>query len=279
MAFRHWVAGDCAGAIARYLEGFTPPAAASGLSTAVAPHAGWRYSGAVAARAIKTLTAALSSTPPEAILCLGAVHRAWIERAAVYPDGAWATPLGPVEVDAALARDIVETMPDLADADRAPHADEHALEVLMPFVRHLFPGVPVVPVMVPPEGRPAQLGHRLAELAGARRIAAIASTDLTHYGEAYGFAPAGTGEKAHEWMRENDARILDLATLLRAEEVVPEARARRNACGPGALAAAVAFARARGAASGRLLERTDSHEVTGEPGEFEMAVGYAGLVM
>ena len=67
----------------------------------------------------------------------------------------------------------------------------------------------------------------------------IGSTDLTHYGERFHFAPAAGDEDPHEWMRRNDQRILDLVVRLEAERIVPDAAAHWNACGAGALAAAV----------------------------------------
>jgi len=105
----------------------------------------------------------------------------------------------------------------------------------------------------------------------------VASSDLTHYGERYGMAPAGTGPAAETWMKANDRRIIDLATAMKAEAIVPEAESHHNACGSGAMAAAVACAKALGRKNGVLVEYTTSHDVMPE-GEFDMAVGYAGIV-
>ena len=106
---------------------------------------------------------------------------------------------------------------------------------------------------------------------------AIASTDLTHYGDAYGFAPFGGGANAKKQMEESDARIIELALRMRFDEIRSEAQKRHNACGSGALAATVAAAKAMGAEKGYLLQYTTSHDVMPE-GEFEMAVGYAGIL-
>ena len=78
-------------------------------------------------------------------------------------------------------------------------------------------------------------------------------------------------------MRENDRRILRLVEDLRAEEIESEALVHQNACGPGALAAANAFARERGASKGIVLEHTSSHEEHPRE-EFNEAVGYAAAV-
>jgi len=275
MAFRHWYPDDCAGAVERYLAGFEPPDEAPARRAAVAPHAGWRFSGGVAARSL----AALSRSLPETVVCFSAIHRACLDRSAIWTRGSWDTPLGDVAVDSELGRTLLERASDIACADHTPHLDEHALEVLMPFLRVLLPEARILPIMVTADDSAVELGRRVARASRGRRVSALASTDLTHYGERFGFTPAGTGDAAHEWMRANDRRILELTTSLDAEAVVPEAEEHRNSCGSGALAAAVAFARQLGSEDGRLLERTDSHEVSLPRQEFTVAVGYAGVLL
>ncbi|MBI4603607.1 MAG: AmmeMemoRadiSam system protein B [Planctomycetes bacterium] len=279
--FRSFYPGEPVRQIAEFLSREPPVApAAKRLVAAAAPHAGWRYSGGVAARALKALA---DRSSPRALVLLGAVHREWLEASAVYPSGSWETPLGPVPVDRDLAAEVLRELAGLVEENPGAHASEHSLEVLLPMVHEIFPGVPVVPVMVPPEAAPEELGRRLARVVAdrvgtARAVAAVASTDLTHYGPHYGFTPAGTGEKAHAWMQANDRRILSLAERLEAESIPREAHAHRNACGAGALAACVAFARELGSRGGTVLEHTDSFEVAREDSELVTAVGYAGIV-
>lgn len=273
IAFRNFYPGDCRQEIDELLRAFEPGGHGE-IRAAVVPHAGWRFSGAVAARTIRTL----GESRPESLLLLSAVHRRVLERPALYPSGSWDSPLGEVPVDEELAREISRSCGALLAVDPEAHSDEHALEVIVPFIKALLPGTPIVPLMAAPEASPVELGLALAEVVGERPIAAIASTDFTHYGSSYGFTPEGVGPSAHEWMRRNDRRLIDLALELKAEEIVPEARSRQSACGAGALAAAVAYARSRGAREGALLERTDSHEVRGAGEPFTMAVGYAGIV-
>ena len=105
----------------------------------------------------------------------------------------------------------------------------------------------------------------------------IGSTDLTHYGDNYGFTPAGYGAAAQNWMKKNDEHIVGLALTMRPDKILTEAALSHNACGPGAMAATVAAAKAMGAIEGTLLEYTTSYDVYPD-GEFEMAVGYAGIV-
>jgi hypothetical protein len=109
-------------------------------------------------------------------------------------------------------------------------------------------------------------------------VVAIASSDLTHYGPRYGLAPAGVGEAGLRWARANDARLLDLVASLRAAEVVPEAEARGNACGAGAIAAVIGLALEAGASEGRLLHYTTSYDSqpTGRPSDL---VGYGAVAL
>jgi AmmeMemoRadiSam system protein B len=248
----------------------------SELVAGIVPHAGWRYSGAVAAEVWKNLQA---RSTPEVIVVFGAVHYAGVARNAVYPAGSWDTPLGPVSVDSNLAGTLRARLDDLLDADAAAHDREHSIEVQMPFVHELFKGCRILPIAVPPGVRSAELGVRVAEVTRDLPVIAVGSTDLTHYGERYHFLPAGTGERARDWMRANDRRMLDLVLGAHPENVVEEAREHRNACGAGAIAATLAFARERGQQAGTLLQHTTSHAVEGKAdADFKMAVGYAGVV-
>jgi len=242
----------------------------------VVPHAGWRYSGAVAARALRTLR---EGSRPRIVIVFGAVHREHLEESAVYPSGAWETPAGSVPVAEDLAAEVLRGAGSIARANPGAHRLEHSIEVELPLIEACFPGASVLPIMVPPGASPVELGRTIARLVRESDVVALASSDLTHYGERFELTPAGEGESAHAWMRANDQRILGLASSLDAERIVPEALEHRNACGSGALAALAAFARELGSKRGHLLERTDSHEVSAKPGEpFESAVGYAGMV-
>ena len=272
---RHFYAGDCAQATERFLGGFSVPAEPFRIVAGVVPHAGWQYSGAVAAKVFKSIQ---GKKNPATFVIFGAVHR-WGTDNAVYGCGAWGTPLGPVAIDEALASRILEQTPEGLSDEAHAHAGEHAIEVQLPFIRHLFPEAKIVPISVNPDSRAVPLGKQIGEIVRdySREVVVIGSTDLTHYGDAYSYAPAGYGPSAHQWMRENDAQMLRLAEQMRASEILEEASRHHNACGAGALAATVEAARAMSAERGYLLEYTTSYDVRAE-GEFRMAVGYAGLL-
>jgi len=278
----HFYAGDCARATERFLRGFSPLEQPARVVAGVVPHAGWDYSGAVAAKVFESIR---RSDTPATFVFFGATHR-WANGNAVYARGAWATPLGEVAIDEELSAALLEQTPGLLNENPLAHDGEHAIEVELPFVKYLFPDAKVVPISVSPSEDAVPLGQRVARLLKGwpRPAVIIGSTDLTHYGDVYHFTPAGYGRRARAWMQANDGRILRLAEQMHASEIVAEAQSHQNACGPGALAATVAAASVLGAGRGYLLEHTSSFEVAphqnedGEDAEFRMAVGYAGIL-
>lgn len=243
----------------------------------VVPHAGWVYSGPTAARVFAAIR---SRSTPATFVLFSAMHRMGSVRPAVYASGAWVTPLGEVAVDEELAQVVLdEGGGALVNAPEA-HAGEHSAEVQVPFIQHLFPQARILPILVPPDEGAVEAGEAVGRAIGIAEgeVAVIGTTDLTHYGAMYyGFAPAGTGERALEWVRANDERVIRLMLQMRAEEVIPETIAHHNACGGGAVAATVAAARVLGAKEGILLEYTTSHHVMphGPATDF---VGYAAVV-
>lgn len=242
----------------------------------VVPHAGLFYSGGIAAR---TFHALRETTPNvKTLLLFGAVHTMSLSRPAVWPNGRWQSPLGAVEVDADAAEALCGRG---AGADTAPHMGDNALELQIPFIRYCFPDCRIVPIAVPPNLEASTLGRTAATLfqerALAGELAVLASTDLTHYGRCYGYAPAGEGSNGLKWCRENDQRLLRLALDLRHEEIVPQALRDHSACGAGALAAATAFAAHTGCACGELLEYATSHDIH-PSSDAGVAVGYASLI-
>ena len=268
-------AGDCALMADNFLAAASTPQEPAQIVAGVVPHAGWRYSGAVAAQVFGAIQ---FKQQVDTFVILGAIHR-WAGRNAVYAEGAWSTPLGAVKIDDLLAHDILAACGELLADDPQAHRGEHAIEVQLPFIKHLFPQAEFVPISVNPDTRAEDVGRCVAEVVklSARKIVVIGSTDLTHYGEPYRFLPAGVGERARRWMSSNDQRMIDLAVNMDAGGIVSEARENQNACGAGALAATVGAAEALGAARGHLLNYRTSFDAAPEA-VFRFAVGYAGIV-
>lgn len=251
----------------------------SSIAAAIVPHAGWVFSGDLAAMVFEAIRQANGQV--DTFVLFGAAHRYFNGGAVVYDRGAWETPLGPVAVDAELAAEIVALG---AHADLSAHAGEHSIEVQIPFIRHLFPEAKIVPILVPVAGFDPHFGTRVGQLLVNKKdkhVVCIASTDLTHYGPRYGFCPEGVGPKALKWARQvNDMEFISLALRMEIDKIVGEAVSKDNACGPAAVATAAAAARAMGRTHGLLLGHTTStdaletkfHQTSDE------SVGYAAIV-
>jgi len=162
-----------------------PPPAGRPL-VAVVPHAGYAYSGPTAGR----LYARLRGKLPGRVVVLAPNHRRPLSAIALSGSGAFATPLGEVPVDteatARLAADAAFAVDDRA------HADEHAVEIQLPFLQRLCPDDPprIVPMLVPhlSENQRASAARALAAVADSDTLLLV-STDFTHYGRAYSYVP------------------------------------------------------------------------------------------
>jgi len=266
-------ADECKKALENFMQNARPqdPTSYGGI----VPHAGWIYSGATAACVYAALQTA---TQPETVVIVGAVHHWGVDHASVYPDGTWRTPLGAIEIDAELAAILVQDSESQVVSSAKAHANEHAIEVQVPFVQYCLPNAQLLPISVPPNEQAPVIGAAIARAAKklGRRIVIIASTDLTHYGAPYGFAPAGYGNQALDWTHQNDQHFIDLVCSMDANSIMSEASLHRNACGAGAVAAAIGCAQNLGSTGAKLLHYTTSHEV--DPiGEPAVMVGYAAI--
>lgn len=246
------------------------------------PHAGWICSGAVAGETIATLARAMPDA--ELVVVFGAIHSPYPTASAVLdPHRSWAVPGGQLQVPSELWSKLAERGEFFA-VDERFHRREHAVEVELPLIRRAWPQALVLPVEVPVLDAATQIGLHTAQAVGQMQMRAVflASSDLTHYGPAYGFVPAGVGPNALAWAKENDRRLLDVVMELAAERVVAEVRVRSNACGGGAIAAMLAAARELGATTAALLRHTNSYETLSEvvaQASATDAVGYASVVI
>ncbi|MCB9851611.1 MAG: AmmeMemoRadiSam system protein B [Phycisphaerales bacterium] len=246
----------------------------------VLPHAGWVYSGGVAARVLREFA---ERTHPQVFVIFGAIHVPDVGVPSIFDRGAWETPLGLVGIDDRLSERLMGQT-GLLRADPHAHDHEHSIEVEIPFIQQLMPETLIVPIMVPPDGNAAALGRAVGRTCRSYGVrAAIAcSTDLTHYGPSFGFTSHGVGADGVRWARDvNDRRMIDLMLAMEGERAVEEAITNRNACGGGAIAATLEACKAMGAQRATLLEHTTSDEIgralLGQRGDRD-SVGYAGLV-
>ena len=163
------VEGLLADAAARIADGPIPKAI-------IAPHAGYIYSGAVAASAYTRLRPAAGRV--HRIVLVGPAHRVAFRGLAVPSVDVFSTPLGPVRVDTAAIERIAQ-LPQVHVLDAA-HADEHALEVHLPFLQMIFAEFSLVPIVVG-DASAEEVASVLEALWGGDETAIVVSSDLSHY--------------------------------------------------------------------------------------------------
>lgn len=253
-------------AVRRQIAAFSVEATVSAAPAGVAPHAGWSFSGAIAAAVFAAL-----DREAQTVVVVGG-HLGPRDRAVVAREDAYETPLGEIVADLELLR-ALESQVHLESDESA----DNTVEVQLPLLRAFYPEARALALRAPPWAESFLLGRHIAEAAAelGRRVVVVGSTDLTHYGPNYGFLPHGTGRRALQWVRdENDARIIRAMTALDAPAVLAAAADSRSACSAGGALTAMGFAAARGASGGVLLRYATSHDVHPD----DSFVGYAGVV-
>lgn len=259
-----WYPGT-AGALAKEVDGHLEGVPADTLDWApravIAPHAGIMFSGPVAAYAYR----AAARAAPELIFLVGPSHYVAFEGVSVWPEGAFASPLGDAAIDTRGAADILRH-PVARDLPSA-HAREHALEMQLPFIGRLLPGIPIVPIVMGRQERATieALAEALADAASGRRALLVASTDLSHFFDATTAASLDGRVQAF-------VNTFDPDGLLALFEDYPDGeRGRYVACGGGAAIAVMLAARQLGAREGRVLKYGHSGEISGD---HQAVVGY-----
>jgi AmmeMemoRadiSam system protein B/AmmeMemoRadiSam system protein A len=240
-------------------------------SILIAPHAGYVYSGGVAAQSFKQA----QGRDYARVIILGFNHSAsyGFDGAAIWSTGAWRTPLGDVPIDVGFAQALLDISP-VFSTDRSIHLDEHSLEVEVPFIQRVLPGIPIVPVSI---GRPTLENARAiadaltVALTAHPRSLVVVSTDLSHY------------------PRYRDAQRVDAASLqtvmsldtLALEAWDEEAMSKHTPnlhttmCGKGPVLVAMMLAANLGAEQVTLIKYANSGDTPdGEPGR---VVGYAAV--
>jgi AmmeMemoRadiSam system protein B len=259
-----WYPGS-RGALAREVDGYlaaAPEATLPGVRAIIAPHAGIMFSGPVAAYAYK---AAAAAGPYDVAVLVGPSHFVAFDGIVVHPAGAFDTPLGPAPID----DPGVEAMCAFAlvRSQAAPHGREHSLEMQLPFVVRLFPGLPIVPLLMGAQRRETILGLADALVAAfsGRRALLVASTDLSHYFDAA--TAAGLDGRFGACVDAFDPEAL----LALFEGYPAHERGRYVACGGGPAIAVMLAARRLGATQARVLQYAHSGDISGDSGA---VVGY-----
>ncbi len=268
--------GACAAEAEALLAAAAPREFERPVRGAIVPHAGWAYSGALAAEGI----AALCQTPVETVIVFAADHTGASVAGSLWPSGLWQTPTGDLAIDADLAAELLAAADGLV-IDREPHLYEHSIEVLLPLLHVAAPTAKIVPIIVPPHPSSLPLGEPIGRcVAGRQGVKFLCSTDLTHAGGHFGPAH-GQGDAVEAYARRNDHELLEKIIAFDAAAVLEHASVNQSACGGGALAAFLSANRAFGALLARLGSYTNSYEVTKArtPAAVDdTTVGYATVV-
>jgi AmmeMemoRadiSam system protein B len=253
-----WYPGS-AGALTREVDAYLAEvdvAPRGRLDAIIAPHAGLMFSGPVGAYSYK---AAVSCAPYDAAILVGPSHFVAFDGVALYPSGAFESPLGPAVIHEELGRDLRKLSSIIVDRPQA-HAREHSLEMQLPFLKRVLPDLSIVPLLMGYQTRPTieSLADALSRVATDRRILLIASSDLSHYLDA-------TTAATHDRRVATCAAAFDPERLFDLFEQYAEGeRGRYVACGGGPVISVMLAARSRGAREGRVLKYAHSGEVSGD---------------
>ncbi len=248
------------------------PSFGDGVLGGIVPHAGWYYSGRIAFNVIKCIK---EGSSPDVFVLFGR-HLYPGDGNFIMREGAWATPLGDLEIEGDLAEKLILEFKFTVETS-SRHEQDNTIELQLPFIKYLFPDVKILPIGVPPVVNSIRIGERIAEIAGdmGQKIAVLGSTDLTHYGYNYGYTPKGTSQGAIDWVKnENDKKMVDLMLAMDPEKIMAEALINSNACCSGAVSAAVAAMKMMGAVKGEKLIYTTSYDIRPN----SSFVGYVGII-
>ena len=226
----------------------------------ICPHAGYTYSGPVAASAFYELA---QDGKPDTVVLMGPNHTGYGSALSMMRQGTWETPLGNVEIDTTLA-DQIKGETSVVDVDEVAHRYEHSIEVQLPFLQFLYGSkFKIVPIcfLMQDYDSAVEVGRALTEALDATNTVVIASSDMTHY------EPA---KKAAE----KDHAALKAVTDLDAKRFYEIVEAQNiTACGYAPITALITYANGV-IAKAQLLNYHNSGDITGD---HSSVVGYAAV--
>jgi len=242
--------------------GRLPETAKTGLQHVlglVCPHAGYMFSGPVAAHAYYRL--ALDGRP-DTVVIFGPNHTGYGSALAVTNEGSWRTPLGDVEIDTETANRIVKES-HVVDIDDSAHSFEHSIEVQLPFLQFLYGSqfrfVPICFLMQDLLSA-REVGQAVGKVLTGKNAVVIASSDMTHY-------ESQQRASTHDGLALRAVEAMDEAKLFSVVETHGI-----SACGVGPIAAAITVAKTMGGKEAKLLCYKTSGDVVGD---YSSVVGYA----
>ena len=227
----------------------------------VSPHAGYVYSGAVAGAVLSRIRFT------DTFVILGPNHSGRGKGFSIMTEGTWRTPLGDVEIDSELGRQILAES-DRLEQDYAAHQYEHSIEVQVPFLQYFKSNVRIVPIVLAHYNGAAykEIGTAIAgAIKGlGRKAVIIASSDMTHY-------------EPQEVAKRKDTSAIEAILDLNEDELMKRVKELNiSMCGYAPVVSLITASRALGAARAELIKYKTSGDISGDYGS---VVGYAGIII
>ncbi len=227
------------------------------------PHAGYIYSGSVAAQTVSRINI------KNKIILLGPNHTGYGAKYSIMPEGTWQTPLGEIKIDSDLAGEILNRSKHL-QPDNEAHTYEHSLEVVLPFFQYFKTDFEIVPIVFLSDEFKVlrELGEEIANTIKERNIKdstiIVASSDMTHY-ESQDQAQKKDKEAIQAILELNEAKLMDRVQRLNI-----------SMCGYAPAITMISAAKLLGAKTAKLIKYQTSGDVTGDK---TSVVGYAGIII
>jgi len=248
--------------IREMMQSFIDPGAEKDEAIGVmVPHAGYPYSGAVVGAVLSRIKI------KDTFIIMGPSHTGQGQPFSLMTSGTWKTPMGDVEIDSELAAELLEKSRYLED-DASAHESEHSLEVQLPFLQYLKPGIRFVPIIFG-SGNGTILKEIGLEIAAVLRetkkeAVIMASSDMNHY-------------ESQKITREKDRQAIDAVLDMDPDELLRRvARQNISMCGYAPAVVMLSAAAALGADKAELVKYQTSGDVVGD---YSAVVGYAGILV
>ena len=246
----------------KYGPGKLPPSAQDKkIIGVICPHAGYEYSGPIAADSYY----AVSSQKPDLVIIIGPNHWGIGRDVASMKEGIWRTPIGDIEVDTESAVQINEVS-KLIEFDSFSHTRDHCLEVQLPMLQETFSHkFKILPIILIDQNRNTamEIGKAVATIAKTRKTLIIGSSDFTHY-------------EPNDFAHEQDKSLIDAIVNLDIDKFYSTLQEKQiSACGYGAIASTMIACKELGATKGTLIKYATSGDIAGDKSS---VVGYASIV-
>ena len=241
----------------------TNPKRKSNIIGLVSPHAGYIYSGPVAANGFYKIAL---DCKPDTIIILGPNHRGFGEDISIMVKGKWKTPLGELEIDTEIAEDILKNSKIIKN-DKKAHQYEHSIEVQLPFIQYIFgKDIKFVPICMTRQdiNTDIEIAQSICSSVVDKNILIIASSDFTHY-EPQEYAENVDKQAINAILEFNPKKLYDMIY-----------HQNLTMCGPGPITVMLIACETLGSKKAELLKYATSGDVSGMYGQ---VVGYASIII